>query len=93
VEITVSIIFTDKIDDEVLFKDDDISKTEVYDFTSSNITEFGGGTDRAKSLTPDDRERYESDTVITREDAERAAMKLISRDIAEYIATIIFVGF
>ena len=93
VEMVVSVVFKDKINDEILFKDENIQKTEVFDFKSGTISEFGGSSNNTNSLTPDNRERYESDTVLTREDAENAAMKLISKDIAEYIATIIFVGF
>jgi len=93
VEIVVSIKYVDKLNDEILYQDENVRKTEVYDFTNSNLGEIGGSGGNSNSLTPDDREKYETDTVITRDDAERAAMKLISKDIAEYIATIIFVGF
>jgi hypothetical protein len=93
VEIALSIKYTDKIDNKVIFKDENITKTEVYDFQNKNIAEFGGSSSQTQSLTPDNREQYQSDTVITRDDAERAALKLISKDVAEYISSIIFVGF
>jgi hypothetical protein len=93
VEIGVSVTFTNKIDNTILFKDENITKTEVYIFENGNITKLGSDSSTSSSLTPDDRAKYQSDTVVTRDDAENAAMKMISKNIAEYIASIVFVGF